>query len=126
MLDNYRFSNIFFFPRGYNSYTSDRVSRLGLNYAFPVAYPDLALGPLVFLKRIKANLFADMAHMEFNFPFTGSRDLYSSGAELTFDIRLLRLLDVNLGVRYSYLWNPSLAPGGQVHQFDFLLLSIRG
>ena len=126
MLDNYRFSNIFFFPRGYNSYTSDRVSRLGFNYAFPVAYPDLALGPLVFLKRIKANLFADMARMEFDFPFTGSRDLYSSGAELTFDIRLLRLLDVNLGVRYSYLWNPSLAPGGQVHQFDFLLLSIRG
>ena len=126
MLDNYRFSNIFFFPRGYNAYTSDRVRRLGINYAFPVAYPDIALGPLVFVKRIKANLFADLARMEFDFPFAGTRDLHSSGLELTFDIRLLRLLEVNLGARYSYLWNKSLAPNGQVHQFDFLLLSIRG
>lgn len=126
MLDNYRFANIFFFPRGYNSYTADQTTKFAINYAFPIAYPDFAIGPLVFLQRIKANLFTDTATLKYNFPFEGQQSLKSSGIELTFDFRFLRVLDMNLGLRYSYLWNKSFAPQGKVHQFDFLLLGISG
>lgn len=126
MLDNYRFANIFFFPRGYNSYTADQTTKLAINYAFPITYPDIAVGGLVFLQRIKANLFTDTATLKYNFPFEGSQKLTSSGIELTFDFRLFRVLDMNLGLRYSYLWNKTYAPQSKVHQFDFLLLGISG
>lgn len=126
MLDNYRFPNIFFFPRGYNSVSSDRVSKIAFNYAFPIAYPDLAIGPLAFIKRIKGALFTDIAFLNYDFPFQGKQDIQSSGIELTVDLRLLRVLDVNAGLRYSYLWNKSFAPGGKVHQFDFLIINISG
>jgi hypothetical protein len=43
---------------------------------------------------------------------------------LRFDVRFLRLVEVDFGLRYSYLMNDRFAPNGQQHQFDFLLISI--
>ena len=117
-LDNYRFSNLFFYPRGYGAIASDEVLRLGFNYSLPLAYPDLAIGSLAFLKRIKLNAFADYGSLNF------ATDITSVGAELRFDVRVLRLLEIDFGVRYSYLSNANFAPNGQQHQFDFLLISI--
>jgi hypothetical protein len=50
----------------------------------------------------------------------------SAGVELTFDIRLLRLLEVDLGVRYSYLLEnaASFSSTGLPYRFEFLLLRI--
>jgi hypothetical protein len=119
-LDNYRFSNFFVYPRGYGAFSADEVARFGLNYSLPLAYPDLAIGPLAFLKRIKLNAFADYGVLDFD----QNQVFDSYGAELRFDVRFLRLLEVDLGVRYSYLNNANYAPNGQQHQFDFLLISI--
>lgn len=117
-LDNYRFSNFFIYPRGYGAIGADEFVRLSANYALPLAYPDLPIGPLAFVKRIKLNGFIDYGQLNF------SQDIYSAGAELRFDVRFLRLLEVDFGVRYSYLMNADYAPNGQQHQFDFLLISI--
>lgn len=117
-LDNYRFSNFFIYPRGYGAIGADEVVRIGVNYGLPLAYPDMAIGPLAFLKRIKLNAFADYGILDFD------QDFQSVGAELRFDVRFLRLLEVDFGVRYSYLLDPLYAPNGQQHQFDFLLISI--
>ena len=35
-LDNYRFSDVFFYPRGYNAIPRNEVFRLGLNYSLPL------------------------------------------------------------------------------------------
>jgi hypothetical protein len=121
-LDNYRFSNFFVYPRGYGAVGADEIVRLSANYALPLAYPDLPIGPLAFVKRIKLNGFVDYGQL--NFGGDQNQNIFSYGAELRFDVRFLRLLEVDLGVRYSYLTEPGFSPNGQQHQFDFLLISI--
>ncbi|MCB9291311.1 MAG: PD40 domain-containing protein [Lewinellaceae bacterium] len=125
VLDNYRFSNLFVYPRGYNAVLGDEVFKVGFNYNLPLLYPDLALGGLAFLKRVKANVFYDYAWLKVDPIFGNTRTQYSSGLELTFDVRAFRLLEVDFGIRYSYLLGDDLLKdGAQRHQFDFLLLSI--
>ncbi len=124
LLDNYRFSDLFFYSRGYDGYPAEKLYKLGVNYALPLAYPDWALGPVAFLKRIKANVFYDHTWLERGFPFDSRNEMRSAGLELTFDFRLFRLLEIDAGARYSYLFNPEFSAGGQRHQFDFLVLSI--
>lgn len=124
LLDNYRFSDVFVYPRGYNSQLGDKFYKLGFNYSLPLAYPDWALGPVAFLKRIKANAFFDIGRVEWEFPFDVQRNINSTGVELRFDFRAFRLLEIDAGVRYSYLLNENLAPNGNPHQFDFLVISI--
>ena len=78
------------------------------------------------MKRVKANLFYDFGRAQITDPFDVTRNVRSMGVELGFDVRVIRLLDVDFGLRYSYLLDQNLAPGGQQHQFDFILLSIGG
>ena len=127
VLDNYQFANRFFYPRGHSRPTSDDVFKVGVNYAIPLIYPDLPLGSLAFLKRIKANLFYDYANLITGSPFspesTFNSQISSVGVELTFDARFFRLLEIDFGVRYSYLVD-TLFDGQERNQFDFLLISI--
>lgn len=126
--DNYKFRNLFFYPRGYQSTPiSDRINKISFNYSLPLFYPDWAVaGPLAFLKRIKANFFFDYARTRAELApgllNTIEDNLQSLGVELTFDVRLLRLLEVDLGLRYSFLPQPFSGQGQ--HVFDFLLFSI--
>ncbi len=124
VLDNYRFPNVFVYPRGINTLFGDEVSKLGFNYQLPLFYPDRALGGLAFLKRVKANVFYDRAWLAADIPFDNTWIQQSTGLELTFDVRFLRLLEVDFGLRYSYVLEDELSPGRNRHQFDFLLLSI--
>jgi Tol biopolymer transport system component len=133
----YKFSDNFSYARGYDATIHDNMTRFGVNYSLPLLYPDLAGGPVIFLKRIKSNLFLDysVATIE-NTPFDEltaltsitinglipqREEIFSSvGAELTFDFRLLRGADVDMGVRYSYLLNATT----DVHQFDVIISSL--
>ena len=118
----YKFLDNFRYPRGYGKLIHDQIRRIGLNYAFPICYPDLAIGPLFFIKRVKANFFYDHASVILNntaidvlTPLTSvtingsvpyAENMYeSAGIELTFDVRTLRLVDFDLGVRFSYPLN---------------------
>jgi hypothetical protein len=142
-LDNYRYSDGFFYPRGYESLQHDEVYKVGFNYSLPLLYPDLALGPAAFLKRVKANFFFDYGRLTID-PFPDMRrvqvsegqfedrlflvsleePMKSAGVELTVDFRAFRLVEVDLGVRYSYLLDLSLAPHNRRSEFDFFLISI--
>jgi hypothetical protein len=125
--DNYRFSDVFIYPRGYDySLRRDEFLKIGLNYSFPLFYPDKAIGPFAFIKRLKANVFYDHGLLKIrDFPFQASNEyIRSAGIELTLDFRALRLLEVDLGLRYSYTFDPELTPGQKKHHFDFLLLKI--
>lgn len=124
ILDAYVFSDVFNYPRGYSSLIHDQITGIKINYEMPLMYPDLAIGGLAFLKRIKANVFVDAAQVKLNFPFADIQNYWSSGVELTFDTRLLRLLEVDWGVRYSYVSHPEATISNRQHQFDFLVLSI--
>ena len=145
--ETYQFTDNFSYPRGYSSIPHDAINKYAINYALPLIYPDIALGPLAFFQRIKLNAFFDIAWVnidsrsfadlpyllgngnktELFFSATG-KSYKSFGAELSFDIRFFRLLDGNLGVRYSYLMDvdKTLNPGRNEHQIDFIILSLGG
>jgi len=127
LLDNYRFSDNFNYPRGYDlSLRRDRFMRFSFDYEFPLWYPDVPVGGLAFIKRVKANPFFDLGLMSLDsFPFTPrTNQMKSVGVEIGFDVRVLRLLEVDFGVRYSYLLDEIFIPNGQRHQFDFFVISI--
>lgn len=125
-LDNYKFPNTFFNPRGYGNQIGDRWLKYSIDYKMPLWYPDIALGPLAFLQRISAHWFYDAAGITLKEPFNQKNWIRSAGVELIFDVRLIRLLDVKAGVRYSYTLDPEWTTNQKNHQFDFFVLGISG
>lgn len=98
------------FPRGYNSAVSEKIVSVMLNYSFPVAYPDLSIGPLLYLKRIRVNLFHDWSYGKEikentsgeNVDFTGN--YRSLGTEILADMHLIRIIfPITAGVRLGYI-----------------------
>lgn len=97
---DYRFESEIIFPRGYDYAFHRKLGRISVDYALPLAYPDLALGSLVFLKRISVNLFYDHGRAWDG----GLRTEYdSAGLDLLFDACFMRIpITINFGLRTSY------------------------
>ena len=96
----YRFESEQAFVRGYNYHYHRHFYQGSANYALPLLYPDLHLGPLVYLQRIKVNCFYD-----YGFGKDGSqRTTYqTAGAELTANFNPFSLfIALDMGVRYTY------------------------
>ena len=125
-LDNYKFPNTFFNPRGYGAQIGDQWLKYSVDYKLPIWYPDMAIGPLAFFQRLSAHLFYDTATISLKEPFNQNNLLRSTGIELIFDVRLIRLLDVKAGVRYSYAFDKAWTNNQKNHQFDFFILGISG
>jgi len=113
----YRFADLISYPRGYSAIYLDEAFSFSAGYKFPFWYPDLSLGPVVYLKRLKAAVFWDYAKGE----HTGSKqqvvkeDYQSVGIDLTADMHILRFLaPFDLGLRTIYI------PEASDFQFQFL------
>ena len=86
------FGNIIFFPRGNPIPSPDNEVSLSFNYKLPLFYPDLSLGPIAYIKRVKANFFYDT---------TLKNVISGKGVELTADVHLLRFMfPFELGVQF--------------------------
>ena len=98
---NYRFASEVVFPRGFRRRYHDRLTRVAAAYHLPLLYPDLALGPLAFVRRIQGAAFADVARGNSR---TGNApvDYRAVGGELTADIAPLGMRStMRLGVRLA-------------------------
>jgi Tol biopolymer transport system component len=97
----YSFSSPVNYIRGYNHIVGfHEFSRVSFDYKLPVAYPDLRLGPVLYLKRIKANLFYDYGYAQNKFR---NNTFQSCGIEITNDVHFFNFLaPLNLGFRYVY------------------------
>ncbi|MCP4156632.1 MAG: hypothetical protein GY757_53460, partial [bacterium] len=101
----YRFPGETAFPRGYDYIAHDRVYSFSGTYAFPLVYPDYALGSIFYLKRIRGEVFFDYTVGEDS--FSGGweqREHYGSvGVELLTDFHLFNIDEtLTLGGRVSY------------------------
>lgn len=108
---NYIFDSSLAFTRGYDSVAHKRLVMASAEYSFPIADPDLSLGPLLYVKRIKGNLFYDYGR-----GFGGQTTwLYrSAGAEIVFESHLFSLpMAVDLGARYVYRYDHEHVEGGR-------------
>ena len=99
---NYLFSTEYAGSRGYGTFTHERFERASATYMLPLFYPDAALGPLAYFKRVQGAAFLDWGAGERR---DGThRFLYRSvGAELTTDVAPIQLRDTfRVGARLSY------------------------
>lgn len=116
----YLFSNSFPFSRGYNDLNFPRMWRIGVNYHFPLFYPDWGFAHVAYIRRIRANVFAD---------FTRGKSLRTGrvtpfntvGSEVFLDMRFWNVQLATIGVRYSHLLNTDLRSPGRKGLFEVIL-----
>lgn len=91
-------SSISDFPRGQIVSYWGQSYNLKIDYAFPVAYPDYHLTWLIYINRIKADLFFDAGTSTYNINW-----FLSTGLDLTFNYHLLRVgVPLESGIRMMY------------------------
>ncbi len=117
------FSNSFPFSRGYTSANLQRMIKGGVNYHFPLVYPDAGFGDIVYFLRVRANLFYDhtFLHDYYRDHRTFETSLRSTGTEVFFDTRWWNQLPVSFGFRYSHLLDRDLFGGTGRERFEFIL-----
>ncbi len=99
---NYAYSSELPFARGYDARARFRIWRAGGSYALPLWYPDLNVGPLLFVRRVQAEAFGDYS---IGYSSGGRFKTYyrSAGVELTSDFVPFSMNQTwRAGVRYSY------------------------
>ncbi|MBY0436371.1 MAG: hypothetical protein K2U26_19930, partial [Cyclobacteriaceae bacterium] len=107
--DNYTFRNQVPLPRGQSVSRFQDFYSMSANYTLPIWYPDIAIGPLLNIQRLRVNAFFDYGYGKTVFPSRAiSRTYTSVGAEVKFDINVMRFLpQFDVGFRYSYGLTPS-------------------
>jgi hypothetical protein len=99
--DTYEFSSELAMPRGFSSRYHDRLTRAGAVYHLPLLYPDLAIGPILYSRRVQGALFIDGGRGSDRRGDTVV-DYRSAGLELTTDLALFGTRSTTrLGVRVS-------------------------
>jgi hypothetical protein len=118
-LQQYNFSNAFPFSRGYQLVDFPRMWKVGVNYHFPIAYPDAGFGNIVYLLRVRGNAFYDFT--ETRSLRTGIRTNYrTAGAEVYFDSKWWNQLPLSVGIRFSRLLDNDLTVRS-VNQWELVL-----
>ena len=103
------FINLINMPRGLQGVIYGEIlTRYSADYVFPLLYPDLTLGPLIYLKRIRSALWADYLKgsnvivLEPN-PHYKDRNYVTCGVDLVADMNILRIpFPLAAGARISY------------------------
>ena len=120
---SYNFANFVRVPRGFYGYQNNQMYSLAADYKFPVFYPDLSIGKLAYIKRIKSSLFYDYAWLSMPtrdqngtiYPNSLEMKMKSLGIELTSDLHILRFFaPIEIGFRSVY------RPDFQDFQFNLL------
>jgi hypothetical protein len=117
------FSNDFPFSRGYTAENLYDMNKAGVNYHFPIAYPDAGFANTFYLLRIRGNAFYD---------YTRATDFYtdgnqfkgtfrSTGAEIFFDAKLFNEGAISFGFRYSYLIDQDVFGGTGRNRFEIIV-----
>jgi hypothetical protein len=123
------YSNSFPFSRGYSAtnfpdgYQEHRQWKLGVNYHFPLFYPDWGFGNIIYFSRIRANAFYDFTRIS-GYNNSSKADLAydyrSYGGELFFDTKLWNQQPISFGFRFSRLMDGEQQGLGP-NQYEFIL-----
>ncbi|QQL50644.1 TolB family protein [Mucilaginibacter ginkgonis] len=108
------YANNFPFSRGYTVYNLHQMDKIAANYHFPIVYPDAGFGNLIYLLRLRGNIFYDYTRAQ-DYYTNGTvynGDFRSTGAELFFDTKLFNELPFTIGLRYVRLLDQDLGSRG--------------
>ena len=108
----YLYSDFVSFPRGYSKRMNDELASIRLNYNMPLINPDWTVGSLLYLKRLRMNLFYDYSRGEFTRQYANQNpdrqtfDCSSLGAEWMSESHFFQfLIPLELGYRFVYMPN---------------------
>jgi hypothetical protein len=107
--DLYIFQNEVPVPRGLSVSRFENFYSASANYTMPVWYPDIAIGPLLNIQRLRTNLFYDYGLGTIAGDGVDYNETYTSvGIEAKVDFNILRFLpQIDLGVRYTVGLKPA-------------------
>ncbi|MEO8405158.1 MAG: hypothetical protein ABI480_11195 [Chitinophagaceae bacterium] len=118
---NALFGNRYPYPRGYNEAYFSRMFGGAVNYHFPIFYPDWGFGNILYLQRVRGNLFYDFTRV-FSTNKKASADQRSIGGELFVDTKWWNQYPLTFGIRMSYLLDRDFYTGqSRVNIFEFVL-----
>lgn len=93
----YYFPSETYFTRGIYGESPAKFYGGKLNYHLPLAYPDLAIGKLLYIQRLSARAF-------FDFGYFDNKYLSSIGTYLQMDFNALRIeYPINIGIQFGYV-----------------------
>lgn len=112
----YLYGNRVSFPRGYNNILSTELGFISVDYVLPVVYPDFNVSSLLYMKRVRADLFYDYASGTGNYYYNGvssgtanysfhnyNETFRSFGLELMADFYVLRIpFMISAGVQAAW------------------------
>lgn len=106
---DYLFRNHIPLPRGQSVNRFRKFYSMSVNYALPLWYPDIALGPVLNIQRVRLNMFLDYGFGQQRFFDNIDKSYVSVGGEMKFDINIMRFLPrLDVGFRYAYGLQPSV------------------
>jgi hypothetical protein len=117
------FSNNFPFSRGYTAENLDNMNKAGVDYAFPIVYPDAGFANTFYLSRIRGDAFYDYTYAADRYtdgsPFKAT--FRSTGLEIYFDSQLFNEGAVSFGLRYSRLLDNDFFGGSGRNRFEIIV-----
>jgi len=102
------FINLMSLPRGLYDIYGEVLTKLSVDYVFPILYPDLELGGLLYLKRIRGAVWTDYmvgsnVIITEPTPHYEDRNYRTVGIDLVADLHLLRIqFPLSMGGRLIY------------------------
>lgn len=124
----YQYLDLNAYPRGYQPAANNWLATWQFNYHFPLFYPDLGAGGIIYLSRVRANAFVDYGFGSIIHPVTGAPVSYtfpSFGGELIFDLNLLNLVPASVGMRLTALGQTDLYNPGRSSFFEVFFPILR-
>jgi hypothetical protein len=124
---DYRFTDEFLYPRGYQVPVADRMFTFQGTYHFPIAYPDLGFWGIFYCSRIRADLFADGGYASFPAGRYDSTRAYfaSAGTEIILDSKWFNIAELPIGIRFSLLLSPDPEQPDNRFRWEFIIPVIR-
>jgi hypothetical protein len=106
--NRYDYVDVFEHARGFLPVYFDQAAVLRTNYQLPLVYPDAGFGGILYLQRIRLNLFMDNGNVKYNDKTILKRAIIqqSVGTEFLFDITVFNVLPLSIGVRYAAAIQP--------------------
>ncbi len=117
------FSNGFPFSRGYQAVNFYQMFKWGINYHFPIAFPDKGFGDILYVLRVRSNFFYDDTRIN---DFYQNRNSYSqtfrsAGTEIMFDTKWWNEVSISFGIRYSRLFDKDLYGAHGNNRWEIIL-----
>lgn len=114
------FSDRFAYSRGYTGRYFSRMWRVSANYHLPLLYPDWGMANILYLQRVRANLFYDFTKVYSKNKLT-TADQRSAGVEFFVDTKWWNQYPLTFGFRISRLLDRDQFDGFKGNIFEFIL-----